>query len=90
MVGMKQAEFESLLFVEVADRAAAEPAPPPGKPKHYGRPWAQLRDEMVASGAKTVQELPASRILVFYQLTRPANGGVLSTLRRFFGGTSAS
>jgi hypothetical protein len=87
---MKQAEFEALLFVDVADRAATEPPTQHGKPKHYGRPWTQLRDEMVASGAKTVQELPSNRILVFYQLTRPANGGALSTLRRFFGGTSAS
>jgi hypothetical protein len=87
---MKPEEFEALLFIEVADRAATEPPPEHGKPKHYGRPWTQLRDEMVASGAKTVHELSSSRILVFYQLTRPANGGALSSLRRFFGGASAS
>lgn len=86
---MTQAEFESLLFIEVADRAAAEPPPPPGEPKYYGRPWLQLRDEMVASGAETVAALPAKRIAVFYQATRPANGGVKKMLKGLFGGPSS-
>ena len=69
------AEFETLRFIDVADRAAAESPPPHGKPKYYGRPWRQLRDEMVASRAQTVAELPAKRIAVFSHATRPANGG---------------
>jgi hypothetical protein len=39
---------------------------PPLHPAYYGRPWTQLRDEMVASGAKTVKELKPRRIAVFY------------------------
>ena len=85
---MTQAEFESLLFIEVADRAAAESPPPHGKPKYYGRPWLQLRDEMVASGAHTVADLPAKRITTFYQATLPGNGSARSILRRLFGGPS--
>ena len=86
---MTQAEFESLLFIDVADRAAAESAPPNDKPKYHGRPWLQLRDEMVASGARTIAELPAKRIAVFYHSTRPANGGAKKVLRGLFGGPSS-
>ena len=85
---MTQAEFESLLFIDVADRAAAESSPPHGKPKYYGRPWLQLRDEMMASRAQTVAELPAKRIAAFYHATRPANGGK-RVLGRLFGGPSS-
>ena len=86
---MTQAEFESLLFIDVADRAAAESSPPHGKPKYYGRPWLQLRDEMVASGARTVADLPAKRIAVFYYATRPGNGSAKRMLRGLFGGPSS-
>jgi hypothetical protein len=87
---MKQAEFESLMFVEVADRAAVEPPPQPGTLTYYGRPWTQLRDEMVASGAMTVEGLPADRVAVFYRVTKSADEGTLSTLRSLFGGRSSS
>ena len=89
-VEMKQAEFESLLFVDVADRAASERTPQPGEAKYYRRPWLQLRDEMVASGAKTVAELRADRIVAFYQSTSAADRGLLATLRNLFGGTPSS
>jgi hypothetical protein len=71
LVEMKRAEFESLLFVEVADRAVAEPTPPPGTDKYYRRPWLQLRDEMVAGGALTVADLRGDRIVAFYHATQP-------------------
>lgn len=86
---MTQAEFESLLFIDVADRAAAESSPPHSKSKYYGRPWLQLRDEMAASGARTVAHLPAKRIAVFYYATRPGNGGAKRVLRGLFGGPSS-
>jgi hypothetical protein len=86
---MTQAEFKSLLFVDVVDRAAAEPAPPPGESKYHRRPWLQLRHEMVDSGARTVGELRADRIRVFYRATSVADRGLLGSLRRVFGGTSA-
>jgi hypothetical protein len=87
---MKQAEFKSLLFVDVVDRAAAEPASPPGESKYYRRPWLQLRDEMVDSGARTVGELRADRIRAFYRATSVADRGLLGSLRRAFGGTPSS
>jgi hypothetical protein len=86
---MKRSEFDALLFVDVAERAAGEGAAPPSKPKYYGRPWSELRDEMVASGAKTVRELPARRIAVFYPKMVPANGGAKSIFRGLFGGISS-
>jgi hypothetical protein len=87
---MNQAEFESLLFVDVADMAATEPTPQPGEAKYHRRPWLQLRDEMLASGAKTVAELRADRIAAFYQSTRAADQGLLRALRGLFGGTPSS
>lgn len=83
---MRQAEFESLLFVEVADRAATEPAPSANEGTYGGRPWTRLRDEMLGSGAKTVEELRADRIAAFYKATNRADRGVLSSLRGLFGG----
>jgi hypothetical protein len=83
---MKQAEFESLLFVEVADRAAAEPTPRPGTDKYYRRPWLQLRDEMVAGDALTVADLRADRIVAFYHATQPANRGVKSIFKGLLSG----
>ena len=87
---MNQAEFESLLFVDVADMAATEPTPQPGEAKYHRRPWLQLREEMLASGAKSVAELRADRVVAFYQLTRAADRGLLSSLRSLFGGTPSS
>lgn len=82
---MRQTDFESLLFVEVEKRAATEAGPPDGKPRYYGRPWTQLRDEMVASGARTVGELSTRRIAAYYQSTKSASGGAMSALKRLFG-----
>jgi len=82
---MKLVEFESLMFVDVAERASAEPAAPSGEPRYQRRPWTQLRDEMLASGAKTVDELSAKRIALFYRSTRSADGGVKSLFRSVFG-----
>lgn len=83
---MKQAEFESLLFVDVEERAAAEAAPEEGKPRYQGRPWTQLRDEMVASGSLTVGAVPPKQVVFFYRSTRSADGGVLTALRGLFNG----
>ncbi|HET8752092.1 MAG TPA: hypothetical protein VFM43_06155 [Gaiellaceae bacterium] len=79
---MKRAEFESLLFVEVADRARDESA---SARSDRGRPWTQLRDEMLASGAKTVEELRAERIATFYKSTNATEGGVLAAFKGLFG-----
>jgi hypothetical protein len=79
---MKRAEFEALLFVEVADRARDESAFARGD---RGRPWTQLRDEMLASGAKTVEELRAEKIASFYKSTNAAEGGVLAAFKGLFG-----
>lgn len=87
---MKQAEFESLLLVEVADRAAAEPDPPPGTDKCYGRPWLQLRDEMVACGAQTVAELRPDRITAFYYSTNPPVAGPLNAVKGLFASTDTT
>ena len=87
---MNQAEFESLLFVDVADMAATEPTPQPDEAKYHRRPWLQLRDEMVDSGARTVGELRADRIRAFYRATSVADRGLLGSLRRAFGGTPSS
>ena len=74
-------EFESLLFVDVEERAAGEPVPPEDKPRYHGRPWSQMRDAMLAGGAATVAELPASAVAAFYRSTSSA-GGVMSAFRR--------
>lgn len=81
---MTQREFESLMFVDVERRAAAEAGPQPGKPKYYGRPWTQLREEMVASGAKTVGELSTNRVAVYYHSTKPGDRSAVHRLRRLF------
>jgi hypothetical protein len=67
---VKLAEFESLLFVDVEERAAGEPTPAEDKPRYYGRPWSQLRDSMLAGGAKTVSELPEPAVAAFYRSTK--------------------
>jgi hypothetical protein len=85
---VKQAEFKSLLFVDVADRAASERAPAPGGSTYEGRPWSRLRDEMLAGGAESVGELRSSEVVVFYHLTQSASGGVLSAFRNLFEGSS--
>ncbi len=69
---MKRAAFESLLFVDVEEKAATEPAPHRDKPKYDGRPWSHLRDEMVARGSTTVADLPAKQIESFYRSTQSA------------------
>ena len=78
------------MFVDVEERAGAEAGPPQGKPKYYGRPWTQLRDEMLASGARTVGELSANRVAVYYHSTRSAYGSVIDSLKRLFGTTSSA
>jgi hypothetical protein len=82
---MQRAEFESLLFVDVEERAAAEATPPAGKPKYHGRPWTQLRDEMLAGGAMSVAELPDRTIELSYRSTKSADRGVMSALKGLFG-----
>jgi hypothetical protein len=81
----RQTDFESLMFVEVEERAAAEAGPPQEKPKYYGRPWTQLRDEMLASGARTVGELSSNRVALYYHSTRSAQSSVVDSLKRLFG-----
>ena len=86
---MRQAEFESLLFVDVEKRAATEPAPAAGEPRYYGRPWTRVRDEMLATGSLTVGDLPRRDIARFYRTTNSEDngGGVMSALRGLFGGS---
>ncbi|MFZ0341692.1 MAG: hypothetical protein WAL31_05105 [Gaiellaceae bacterium] len=86
----RQTDFESLMFVNVEERARAEAGPSQGKPKYYGRPWTQLRDEMLASGARTVGELSTSRVAVYYHSTRSAQRGVVDSLKRLFGTASST
>jgi len=83
---MDHTEFESLLFVDVEEHAAAESAPPEGKPKYHGRPWTQLRDKMLATGAMSVAGLPDRVIEISYRSTKSADRGVRSALRGLFGG----
>jgi hypothetical protein len=78
----RQTDFESLMFVDVVERAGSEAGPPQGKPKYYGRPWTQLRDEMVASGARTVGQLSTNRVAVYYHSTRSAYRSVFDSLKR--------
>ena len=82
---MQPAEFESLLFVDVQERAAAERTPPEGRPKYHGRPWTQLRDQMLASGARSVGELPERAIAAFYSSTGSVDRGVMGALKELFG-----
>jgi hypothetical protein len=81
---MHKADFESLLFVDVEERAAAERTPPEGKPRYHGRPWTQLRDQMLASGAMSVGELPERTIAAFYRSTGSVDRGVMSALKELF------
>jgi hypothetical protein len=83
---MQRVDFESLLFIDVEERAGAEPAPQPGHPKYHGRPWTRLRDEMVATGSRTVAELPPSKVRLSYRSTRSGDEGGTKFLRRLFGG----
>jgi hypothetical protein len=82
---MQRAEFESLLFVDVEQHAAAEGAPAEGRPKYEGRPWTQLRDRMLANGALSVAALPERTVTGFYRSTGSADGGVMGTLKGLFG-----
>ena len=84
---MTQAEFESLLFVDVEDRAATEMAAAPGEPRYDGRPWTRVRDEMVATGSLTVGDLSPKQIARFYRSTNSEGRGVMSALRGLFGGS---
>lgn len=85
-IGVKESEFELLLFVDVEERASAEPDQQPGKPKYSGRPWTRLRDEMVATGVRTITELPAGQIRLFYASTKSTDDNAKSIFRRLFGG----
>ena len=67
---MERKDFEAMTLAEVSGRADAEGPPEHGKPKHYDRPWTQLRDEMVAGGAATIDDLTSTRVDLFYNLTR--------------------
>jgi hypothetical protein len=87
---MEQAEFEALLFINVADRAAKEPASPTGKPKYYGRPWLQLRDEMVAGDALTVADLPPRRITAFYRSTGSSQEDATGIFQRLSGSAQSN
>lgn len=88
---MRRTDFDSLVFVEVEERAGTEAAVSPhGTPKYYGRPWTQLRDEMLASGARTVRELPTSRVAAYYYSTKSADGSVTLLLQRLFGTASSA
>jgi hypothetical protein len=78
------------MFVDVEERAGAEAGPLQGKPRYYGRPWSQLRDEMVASGARTVGELSTNRVAVYYHSTRIPYGSVIYALKRIFGAISST
>ena len=84
---MKRAAFESLLFGDVEDRAATEPAPQLDKPKYDGRPWPHLRDEMIAYGSTSVAELPTNQIESFYGSTQSARRAK-SMFRGLFSGNS--
>ena len=84
---MKRAAFESLLFVDVEDKAATEPAPQLGQPKYEGRPWSHLRDEMIAKGSTRVAELPTNQIESFYGSTQSAQRSK-SMFRGLFSGNS--
>jgi hypothetical protein len=86
----RQTDFESLMFTDVEKRAEGDAGPPQGKPKYYGRPWTQLRDEMLASGARTVGELSTNRIAVHYHSTGSAHSGLVDSLKRLFGTTSSA
>jgi hypothetical protein len=82
---MQQAEFESLLFVDVEENAAAERTPAEGGAKYDRRPWTELRDRMLASGALSVAELPERTIEGFYRSTGSANRGMVNALKGLFG-----
>ena len=82
---MQRAEFESLLFVDVEENAAAERTPAEGGAKYDRRPWTELRDRMLASGALSVAELPERTISGFYRSTGSADRGVMSTFKELFG-----
>ena len=79
-------DFESLLFVDVEERAALEPTAPEGAPRYFGRPWTELRDEMLSRGASTIEELPADRVAAFYRSTKSGGGSVTALVKGLFGG----
>lgn len=83
---MRRAEFESLLFVDVEERATAEPVPQHGEPQYHGRPWTRLRDEMLATGSETITALPANKIELSYRSTNSLDRSVTRFFRHVFGG----
>ena len=83
---MTREAFEALLFVDVADRARAEPGPLPGPHSEHGRAWRRLRDEMLAKGASIVGNLPPARISSYYDSTgAAAEGGLRGAFQSLFG-----
>jgi hypothetical protein len=83
---MKRADFDALLFVDVEEHAAAEPAPPADGSRYDRRPWSRLRDTMLAKGATTVGELPEAKAADFNRSTKSADGSVLTAFKGLFGG----
>ena len=84
---MKRPAFESLLFVDVEDRAGVELAPQLDKPKYFGRPWSHLRDQMIANGSSIVVDLPAKQIESFYRSTQSSKSAK-NMFRGLFRGNS--
>ena len=54
--------FEDMTVAQVHARAGSEGTVRRGKPLYADRPWTQVRDEMIDRDARTVGDLPRSRI----------------------------
>ena len=67
------AKFEDMTVAQVHVRATSEGAVQRGKPLYADRPWTQLHDEMVDSDARTVGNLPRSRIRALRAATQSAS-----------------
>jgi hypothetical protein len=78
---VKRTEFESITLEQGRARAETDPAPERGKPEYFGRLWAQIVDEMTASGASTIGDLPEERVTDFFLSTGAVYGELAEILK---------
>jgi hypothetical protein len=78
---VKRTEFESITLEQGRARAEAEPDPERGKPKYFGRLWAQIVDEMTAAGASTIGDLPEQRVTDFFNSSGAVYGELSEILK---------
>jgi hypothetical protein len=69
-------KFEAMTVADVHARTAGEGDVRRGKPRYAGRIWTQVHDEMIDGEARTVGDLPRSRIRVLRAATSAQAAGL--------------